>query len=365
MGLRIVIIAVVSTAAISSAGIVPRLNEDSVRIPELVNKSSLICKGEVTSAPSLKSVDGPLPRMTGIATIRVDRCFKGRFENQILVAADEYYPAGGLSGGGHLFAAKVGEYLLVFLKEHGAIHELADENRGALPVSRRTSSLEQTGNPRADLENDFEAGLSDADQEMVLKSICWLGRLQHLRSTRALHALLPHTDALTRTYVWESLLLVGDLSVIGEVAKSLQEDPPVRHGFFLPADHLPYMRQRLYFAFCGLREPAVIPYLEHFADFSNARIRVEAIQALRSIGSLRSAPVFLRALDDHREDIDFIAMQSLFELAGEGPSDFGPAYANSAPHPHIQPAKCRQWWKEIGEAKARARARDEALVIGK
>jgi hypothetical protein len=48
----------------------------------------------------------------------------------------------------------------------------------------------------------------------VLKSICWLGRLRHLQSTTELHALLDTADPLERAYLWEALLLVGDVSVL-------------------------------------------------------------------------------------------------------------------------------------------------------
>ena len=75
--------------------------------------------------------------------------------------------------------------------------------------------------------------------------------------------------------------------------------------------------------------------------------------ALREIGSLTSAPVFLRALDEPREDINFIAMQSLIELAGGGPIEWVPGYEDLIKAPEFYAAKCREWWSTEGEAKAK------------
>lgn len=355
---RLGILAVLLASALAEGGLYPRLSEESVHIGDLLPKSSMVCKGEVTSAPPVKTITGPLPRSTGTATIRVDRCFKGQSAGQIRVASDEYRPAAGWGAGGHIFTPEVGEYLLLFLKtKENNTYELADAYSGALPVSRNMSTVPKTGDPYLDLEHDLEAGLNDPDPEMVLRSVCWLGTMAHLESNAPLHALLAKRgDSIQRAYIWETLLNVRDLSVVADVAKALNDNPPVKHDFFLPADRFPYMQLRLYMAFCRLRDPKAIPYLESFARSPNARMRVEAIQSLRAIGSLDSAPVFLKALDDNEEDIGFIAMQSLFELAGQGPDDFGPAYVDSGAKPEVHPARIRQWWEEEGEAEAKARA---------
>ncbi len=156
-----------------------------------------------------KEAPGP-----GTATIELDRCFKGWLEGSVTVAADEYFPGGGWGGGGGIFAPEIDEYLLLFLRKNkGEVYELADW-RGALPVSTQTSSKPRSQDPLINLENDFKAGLNDHEPEIVLKSICWLGRLRHLQSTTELHALLDTADPLERAYLWEALLLVGDVSVL-------------------------------------------------------------------------------------------------------------------------------------------------------
>jgi len=56
--------------------------------------------------------------MTVTATVRLDLCFKGTLNGQIVVASDEYRPPGGWRGGWHIFTPEPGEYLLLFLKDN-------------------------------------------------------------------------------------------------------------------------------------------------------------------------------------------------------------------------------------------------------
>jgi hypothetical protein len=350
------LLAFVGWSSVGVAGIYPPIPETVVRIPDLISKSSFVCKGEVTSAPLVRNIAVPLPRMTGIATARIDVCFKGALGGSIRVASDEYLPAGGWSGGGHVFTPQVGECLLLFLKREGARYELADEDRGALPVSRRTSHAAQSSDPLSKLEDDLKAGLRDSDPEIVLNSIWWLGQLGRLKSTTELHALIDKADPIEREYLWATLLMVGDLSVVPNVTNDLDQHPPVFRPLFLPQDRLHLMQNRVFDAFCALRNPVTIPSLEQFAESSDANIRVRSLMALRAIGNIRSAPLFLRALDDHRNDIDFIAMQSLFELAGGGAIDWVPNVEELSKQPDLYAAKCREWWRAEGEEKAKTRA---------
>jgi hypothetical protein len=338
------VLAFIGWPSVGVAGIYPPLREPVVRIPDLVSKSSFVCKGDVLVAPRIRNIAVPFPRMTGV------------LRGSIRVASDEYLPAGGWSGGGHVFTPRVGEYLLLFLTREGDRYELADQDFGALPVSRRTSSAAKNGDPLSKLEDDLKAGLNDSDPEVVLNNIWWLGQLGRLRSTTELHALIDKADPIEREYLWATLLMVGDLSVVPNVTNDLDRHPPVFHPLFLPQDRLLLMRNRIFDAFCALRDPVTIPFLERFAESSDANIRMRSLMALRAIGNVSSAPVFLRALDDHQNDIDFIAMQSLFELAGGGAIDWVPSVEELSRQPDLFAAKCREWWRTEGEAKAKTRA---------
>lgn len=156
-------------------------------------------------------------------------------------------------------------------------------------------------------------------------------------------------------YIWEALLKLHDLSVLREAADYLDQNPPDFRPLFLPHDHIPQLKQRVFRALCDLRDASVIPYLNRFMDSADPRIRSRALMALRAIGSLDSAPVFLRELDEHDDDMAFIAMQALFELAGGGRIDWVENDANLWANAPSHAQQCREWWSTEGEARAKAR----------
>ncbi len=145
--------------------------------------------------------------------------------------------------------------------------------------------------------------------------------------------------------------------MIQEITNQFDQRLPVARPFYLPQDRLPQMELRVFGALCDVRAPEVIPSLEQFAESSDVYIRVRALQGLRKIGSLTSAPVFLRALNEPREEIGFIAMMSLIELAGGGSFDWVPRYDEILGAPDFYAAQFRQWWEAEGEARAQAIAR--------
>jgi HEAT repeat protein len=113
---------------------------------------------------------------------------------------------------------------------------------------------------------------------------------------------------------------------------------------------------RVFVALCDVHDRAVIPYLQHFAESQAAFIRVRAIMGLREIADLASAPTFLRALSDPREDIGFISMHALIELAGGGQIVELSRFEELSANPKDFDAKVREWWRTEGERKAKERA---------
>jgi hypothetical protein len=349
-------------SCLATAGVYPPPHQEFFAdFPQLIDRAAFVCKGEITSAPKTTSIEGPLPRMTGLATVHIDRCFKGTVETNIRIAADAYKPSGGWSVGGHLFLPVEGEYLLFFLKRKGLEYEIVDEGYGALPVSRLLATPFSSSDPLSGLEDDFEAGLDDPDHEMVLQSIYWLGSLRRLRSTREITDRLAAADPVERAYIWEALLAVNDLSVLPDVAEYLNDQVPPPHELLMPRDRIYLTQSHLYSAIFRIRSPLVLPYLNRFAESSDPALRESALQSLRSLGRLESAPIFLRKLDDHQNDIDFVAMQSLLELAGGGSTDWVPTWDEFRKEPSIYATLCRDWWRSEGEANARAQVASKMM----
>jgi HEAT repeat protein len=76
---------------------------------------------------------------------------------------------------------------------------------------------------------------------------------------------------------------------------------------------------------------------------------MNALEALRAIGSQHSAAALLKALNDPKSDNAFSAMQGLLSLAGGGPIGWVPTWKQFDEAPQFYAAKCREWWQTEGQ----------------
>jgi len=326
-------------------------------IPQLMSDATLVCKGEVVDAPEPVSVisSEPLARNTATARLHPDRCFKGSYAGQTIpVRFDGILPA---AGGPH-FVLHKGDYLLFFLKPQDRQYIIVDQWFGALPASREVGAQPSGADCMYLLELDLKAGLNDSNPERVRDSIRMLGNMKHLRSTAELKALLDTPDLLEKTYVWQALLRLKDYSVMPAVSEFFEshQQPPTE--LLLPRDELYLMQFELEMEIMTIRDPATLPYLHRFAlSPGGYRLRDAALQAMRQIGSPKSAPTYLAALDDSNADNAFSAMQGLLTLAGGGPIPWVPTWKQFDEAPRFYAAQCRDWWNAEGkQAAARATA---------
>lgn len=281
------------------------------------------------------------PRLAGTAIVRMDRCFKGDSRGvEVRVAVDNfYYP-----GGGPQFLPHSGDYLLFFLKPMNERYATVDQWFGALNISRATTDA--TGSPKLQLEMDLKAGLRDSDPERALDSIRMLGNMKTLSSTAELKSLLETQDLVTKTYVWQALLRLKDISVLPAVAEFFATQPELPNSLLLPRDRVFSMQSKLMMQVGAIRDPEALPFLESFAVSKEERLRMWALQALRSIGSMHSAAVFLKELDDPDADNGFSAMQGLLSLRPMGdPTDWVPTWAEFRRAPQLYSIKTHDWWQ--------------------
>jgi hypothetical protein len=313
-------------------------------IPKLMEESTLVCKGEVTAAPKPIPLANA-PRMAGVATVHIDRCFKGNpGGSEIRVLIDSFFPP----AGGPVFILNPGDYRLFFLKSIDGKYAVVDEWFGALKASREMGRLAGTADPKLMLELDLKAGLHDSNPERVLDCIRMLGNMKTLHSTEELTGMLKAPDLLVRTYVWQALLRIKDYSVLPAVAEFFAAQPEEPRELFLPRDRLFAMQGELYREIGAIRNLEALPYLEKFAVSDKRLLRTEALQALRQIESPHSVPVLLRELDDLDPDNGFSAMQGLLTLAGGGVFDWVPSWDEFRQSPQFYAAKTREWWSSEG-----------------
>ena len=329
-------------------------------IPRLVAISELVCKGRIVEAPTPTFVPASagMRRLTAIANVRPDRCFKGTPNGALIpVLVDNF-----VSGVDRSFVLVEGDYRLLFLKAQDSKYAIVDEWFGALAVSTELGSLPKSGDAMFALELDLKAGLRDPNRERVLDSIRMLGNMKHLHSTYELTQLLDHSDPLVRTHVWQALLRLKDYSVLPAVSKFFDSQPAPPRNLLMPRDRLFEMQFELASEIGVIRDPTTLPFLEAFAvTGKDYGLRMEALQSLRAIGSPHSAAAFLRALDDSNSDNAFSAMQGLLSLAGDGPIDWVPTWKQFDEAPQFYAATCREWWQTQGRQKAAEHALGQPL----
>jgi hypothetical protein len=324
-------------------------------IPKMMAESALVCKGEVAeaelaeaSAPSFVLPSAGMASFTETAYVLPDRCFKGSAEPPLIPIIFNGFD----SGSNASVVLRKGDYRLFFLKPQNGKYEVVDMWFGILSVSRERDSASVSSDGSYALELDLKAGLRDPNRERVLDSIRMLGNMKHLRSTSELTQLNDHSNLLVRTYVWQALLRLKDYSVLPAVSKFFDSQPTPPHDLLLPRDRLFEMQYEIANEIGVIRDPATLGFLERFAVGGKAYgLRMNALQALRAIGSPRSAAAFLKALDDSNSDNAFSAMQGLLSLAGGGPIAWAPTWQQFNEAPEFYAAKCREWWETEGRRK--------------
>lgn len=320
-------------------------------IPKMMAASSLVCKGEVVEAPTPKLSPSSVGISDLSASVRPDRCFKGSLVGSSIPVLFDGYISEGPS-----FVLHEGDYRLFFLMPQNGAYAVVDRWFGALPVSRKLGPVPAHGDEMYALEQDLKAGLQDPNEEIVLDSIQMLGDMKRIRSTSELTALLDNSDLLVSTYVWQALLRLKDYSVLPAVSEFFESQPEPPRELFLPRDRLFEMQYELMREIGAIRNPTALPFLERFAVNGKAsELRMNALQALRVIGSPHSAPAFLKALDDANPDNGFSAMQGLLSLASPGPVDWVPTWKQFDEAPTLYTARCREWWQTEGEQRMLSR----------
>jgi hypothetical protein len=329
-------------------------------IPNLMAVSELVCKGEVVEAPTPTFVPSSagMAALTMTANVRADRCFKGTPNGTLIpVLFDGFVSAVDPS-----FVLRKGDYRLFFLKPQNGKYAVVDVWFGALSVSSELGTAPENIDGMYLLELDLKGGLRDSNAERVLDSIRMLGNMKHLHSTSELWQLLDRSDLLVKAYVWQALLRLKDYSVLPAVSEFFDSQPEPPHELLMPRDRLFEMQFELANEIGVIRDPTRLPFLETFAVTGRGYdLRMNALQALRAIGSPHSAAALLKELDDSNSDNAFSAMQGLLSLAGGGATSWVPTWKQFDEAPQFYAALCREWWHTEGQQKAGDRALGQPL----
>ncbi len=287
----------------ASAGPVPlRGSED---IPNLVGRSTVVCKGRVVQLVKVgehvhKVAEKTIVSEKIIARLKVDRFYKGHPDgNSVNIKSDRPcvpYPC--------YVSIDEDDYGLFFLEPENGEYVLADQYFGKLPAPRYVPpSLPETTDPLALLEYDLKATLSETNRAEVLPAVQLLGSLRKVDSTEELKRLVPTGDKEIEGSVYLALMKVGDYTLMEQAATFLEsvfEDPGLQS-----------LQVQLGLAIWNIRDEAALPALHKLARSNKLSVRQAAMQALRNIESPRSVPILVSRLEDTDQDVRYLAVSAL------------------------------------------------------
>jgi hypothetical protein len=346
---HLVLIIFLLTTALAPADIWPIRSDRIDDLEKLMEMATTVCRGEVLDAPPVRAVAGSVPRMTGIARVRVDKCYKGTTSNKIKLAVDEFTPGGGLSGDPYFIFLKPGEYDLFFLTSASEVYVPLKYRTSVITVSCRSGQA-YSGNPFRALENDLVAGLDDPNHELVLKSILLLGALGRMSTTVPLKMRLERADELEKVYLWQALLRVKDFSVLPDATLYLRHKAFPGRPLSQSTDRLLLWQSSLFRTFFAIKDTAANTFQQQLSNSDYAPVRQEALRALRNQNNLENAPIFLKSLDEQSFESVYISMMALVELAGGGEIVWIRPIATMQEQPRFYADKCREWWSREGAA---------------
>jgi hypothetical protein len=136
---------------------------------------------------------------------------------------------------------------------------------------------------------------------------------------------------------------------------------PVPPALLLPRDALFEMEFQLGTEISMISDPTTLQVMLRLLKFPNAIIRRDALDAVRAMHSMESAPSLLSMLDDPVPDNAYEAVRVLAELAGEGiPNSRTPQLPEFRQNPSAYTANFRVWWEAEGKGQATQRAAQRA-----
>jgi hypothetical protein len=307
-------------------------------VQELAERAPLVFRGQVVAVTPLTPNPNPAARSAWLATIQVDRWYRGNGPTEVSLRFA--YPD--FASNGHdCIDFRAGGFWLVFAKDFAkelrAPLEMIDDCEGALTISSlRASNLQDPGWPQQ-MEADFLAGLDDHDPIARLASIQRLGGLKLPSSQSALHRIIESGDELESKWAVYAALRTGDVSVLPNVDRLLS-----RGERDLPESAIALELQKVD---DRLAVPGLIEILK---DAPGEMTRACVLTALgEKIKDRRAAPTLAAHLSDPDPGSRYNALNGLRVLTAEQACTLPEGWQESDIPPQI--SRCTLWWEQVGK----------------
>lgn len=311
---------------------------------KLVNEAVLVCKGEVKAITdggmAEVSVGQQLVQMKrAIASFRVDRVIKGSVSSPTIQI--EFFTID--EGRGPFFDnLQNGDYCIVFLKKlDNGRYSFQDPNNGKLLISRNEVQNPTTMNePLVRLKEELILSLNDYQTSVVAAAIEQLGNLQMKEVAVSLKQFEGSQNLLLQGKSLDARLKLGDPSSLGPAVNYIEDAPTNQLTENTKAE--------ICHAIGRVRDPIFTEQLENLLNHSNAVLRQNVAEALRSIKSESSIPYFIKALDDDDSEVRYHALMGLATLTKKG-GDWAPAYKLFLENESKPISLWKDWWQKEGK----------------
>lgn len=334
--LAVIILAIV-LCSYSFAEIHPERGSESV--DKLFASSALVLRGEVKEISTRGSVKGawrgvPTLLTTYAAQVVTDKTYKGPAAS--IVTVEYVRPEDRVCAVSACVRLAVGEFDYFFLAGGKPLVELRDPYFGKFRASRLTASRDRVG--LDELKRDFVSGLEDPDEGVRLTQAELVGSSGRKVDAEYLKRLLPSGDTLTHATVYYALLRLGDYSALAAM-----------RGFLEVPSNMPAV-ERLRFLCLSeinvIRDASAVDALIQFAKSPADDVREVSIHALRTLGSARTVPLFVDALDDK---VQMIRYDAVLALAGiEQNWSLAPAVDTFQADEKKYTGAWKSWWATEG-----------------
>jgi hypothetical protein len=322
------------------ADIVPTPGTESV--VRAFENSSLVCNCDITSLrvanqERIRRGKATVLRMEVIASADIKESYNGSTNGRgkVSIEFEEELPA----TSGSMPSLNPGEHAVLFLKgTNSSAFEFSDRFVGATAFSSiPLSGVGPPGLPRleAALTHILESGGRD-DKVNALRLLQGLDKLG-LSSHDSVASLAGSPDPEI------SLLAIAVLLKSRPAESAYLLEKYMESGTTPPDAVLTGVASEL----GRISDPAALPALESLASARAVSIRMGAMSAMRRIGSVDSAEVLVRRLDDADSNVRYLAVITLSEIFAKN-REYAPSMYLFDRNPDFYTGLWKSWWSSEG-----------------
>ncbi len=303
-------------------------------IHELAENAPLVFRGYVLSVIPLTSNAEPGAGNQYIATIHVDRWYRGKGPTEETLQ----FAYGNFARNGHdcIDFRQQSDWLVFAHEENGQL-ELMHDCIGALTVSPLLGRDLESSDWPAQMEADFVAGLNDLDSAARIVSIQRLGGLQLPSSGDTLHREIENGNDAESKWAVYAALRTGDISVLPKVKQSLANGDRD-----LPEWAIASQLQ-------SVTDPAAVPDL--IAILQSAPGEMTRYSVLTALGEVLKDPRAVPSLAAHLSDSaprgPYLALVGLGYITHEEACTLPSEWREQDVEPQI--SRCKNWWEQTGK----------------